>query len=103
MAEIKPLSAEELDHYRLGLAKIREIWPSSKEDEARLLATIDAKDAEIARLRETLECIRDYPPVGGRRDSDGYPFEIAIDSFAYRRMVDSYRAAARAALNPEKS
>lgn len=57
--------------------------------------------AENARLRKALEAIRDFPKPGNpRRTEDGYPAEIAYDEFAYRRVVDSYRDAARAALSP---
>ncbi len=55
------------------------------------------------RMREALEAIRDYPSPDGRRADDGYPDEIIYDEFAYRRMVDSYRAAAEAGLTlPDK-
>ena len=42
---------------------------------------------EAGLLREALEAIRDYEPV-----------EVMKDEFAYDRMVESYRNAARAAL-----
>ncbi len=50
------------------------------------------------RMKEALEAIRDYPQEGGRRTEDGYPSEVVYDEFAYRRMVNSYRAAAEAGL-----
>lgn len=50
-------------------------------------------------MREALEFIRDYPPKGAsRRTDDGYPAEVIYDEYAYQRMVDSYRDAARRAL-----
>lgn len=63
--------------------------------------TIPELQAENARFRKALEAIRDYP--GKRRaDSDGYPAEIAYDEFAYKRIVDAYRKAARNALKGRK-
>ncbi len=53
----------------------------------------------LSRMREALEAIRDYPPSDGRRTDDGYPDEIIYDEFAYRRLVNSYRAAATAGLS----
>ncbi len=50
------------------------------------------------RMKEALEAIRDYPQKGGRRTDDGYPSEVVYDEFAYRRMVNSYRDAAKAGL-----
>ena len=56
-------------------------------------------ESEIARLRDIFEHIRDYPAKGAaRRTKDGYPAEILYDEYAYKRMVDSYRDAAKAAL-----
>ena len=52
------------------------------------------------RMEEALEAIRDYPQ-GDRQTDDGYPDEIQYDEFAYRRLVDSYRAAAEAGLSTE--
>lgn len=55
-------------------------------------------------LRRGLRAIISYPKKGEpRRTKDGYPEEIVCDEFAYKRMVDSYRAAARAALAGEAS
>lgn len=55
-------------------------------------------------LRKALATIRDYPSADGRRTEDGYPLEVVYDEFAYRRIVDSYRAAAEAALaHPSQS
>ncbi len=55
--------------------------------------------AETKHMREVLEAIRDYPLPDGRRTDDGYPAEVIYDEYAYRRMVDSYRAAAEAGLS----
>jgi hypothetical protein len=44
-------------------------------------------EAEVARLREALTCIVEFQTV-----------EVCKDAFAYDRMVESYRDAARAAL-----
>ena len=52
-------------------------------------------------MKDALEAIRDYPGKGGRRTEDGYPGEIVYDEFAYRRMVNSYRAAAEAGLRDQ--
>ena len=52
---------------------------------------------ENERLRMALEFIETYP-VGSRRDSKGYPFEVAYDEYAYKRIVDFYREYAQAAL-----
>jgi len=50
-------------------------------------------------LVEALTKIRDFPPMDyPRRDEDGYPSEIVYDAFAYRRIVDTFRDFARAAL-----
>ena len=55
----------------------------------------------LKRMKEALEAIRDYPQNGDRRTDDGYPDEIQYDEYAYRRLVDSYRAAAEAGLSTE--
>ncbi len=66
------------------------------------------RDEAIANMRliaaapemlEVLKGILEYPREGNpRRSVDGYPAELAYDEFAYKRMVDSYRDAARAAI-----
>ncbi|MGB3833748.1 MAG: hypothetical protein WA975_18005 [Mesorhizobium sp.] len=62
-------------------------------------AKCDRLAAEVTRLRGALERIRDYPEAGNsRRDDGGYPSEVIYDEFAYRRLVESYRECARAAL-----
>lgn len=54
-------------------------------------------DDEISELRKCLELIRDFK--GGKRTTeDGYPAEIVHDEFAYKRIVDTYRDAAREGL-----
>lgn len=64
----------------------------------------EAAEAQVERLREALEVIRDFPIGGrGRQTEDGYPLEVSYDEFAYRRLVDSYREAARAALAQEEA
>ncbi|MEN6544812.1 MAG: hypothetical protein ABFE07_02125, partial [Armatimonadia bacterium] len=56
-------------------------------------------EASLATMREALEAIEQYPAKGNsRRDGDGYPKEVVYDKYAYRRLVDSYRIAARRAL-----
>lgn len=81
----------------------------------RILPAIDtsalsAKLAAVARERDTLTerlaemeaglaRIRDYPEPGESKGTDdGYPLEVVYDKFAYRRIIDSYRAAASQAL-----
>ena len=46
---------------------------------------------EVQMLQECLEAIRDYKPM-----------EVAKDEFAYDRMVESYRQAARAGLEKQE-
>jgi len=56
-------------------------------------------EATASRYREALEAIRDFPGQDyPRRTDDGYPEEVEYDEFAYCRMVDMYREAAREAL-----
>jgi hypothetical protein len=75
--------------------QIRSLTEQRDTDEARA----DALAQKVERLRTALEAIRDFPKPGtSRRTEDGYPDEIVYDEFAYRRIVDSYREAARAAL-----
>lgn len=46
-----------------------------------------------------LTAIRDFPKEDyKRRTADGYPSEIVFDEWAYRRLVDNYREAAKAGL-----
>ena len=54
-------------------------------------------EAKLAEAVKVMEAIRDYPKAG-RTTEDGYPSEIVYDEFAYKRMVDSYRATARSFL-----
>lgn len=55
------------------------------------------------RMMEALISIRDYPVNGAPRRTDGgYPVEVIYDEYAYKRMVDSYREAARAGLSKKK-
>lgn len=71
----------------------------SPENIAALLDALSGQQSLI----EALTAIRDYPKEGSpRRDEDGYPLEIEYDEFAYRRIVDSYREIARAALSGSK-
>jgi hypothetical protein len=49
----------------------------------------------IASLRAVLTAIREY----GTDTESGYPEEICYDQFAYKRIVDSYRDAARNSLD----
>jgi hypothetical protein len=43
-------------------------------------------------LTKGLNAIINYPTKKqGRRTKDGYPAEIIIDEWAYKRMVDSFR------------
>lgn len=66
----------------------------------RAADALASQAATIRQMREALESIRDFPKPGtSRRTEDGYPDEIVYDEFAYRRIVDSYRECARAALN----
>lgn len=58
---------------------------------------ITALEKENEELLKWLATIRDYPPAGGRRTADGYPMEVVYDEYAYRRIVDTYRLAARLA------
>ena len=65
----------------------------------------DEIDANIALfeaapdLLEALVSIKNYPAKDEpRRTKDGYPEEIIYDEFAYKRMVNSYREAACAAI-----
>lgn len=51
--------------------------------------------------RRVLKAIRDYGKSGPRSDK-GYPSEIVYDSYAYKRLVNSYRQAAADALKPKK-
>lgn len=62
---------------------------------------ITAQAERIAELERGILNIAAYPMGSGRCTDDGYPSEISYDEFAYRRLVDSYRAAARALLNKE--
>jgi hypothetical protein len=51
--------------------------------------------AENHRMKNCLKLILEYPPeTESRRTKDGYPAEMSYDEFAYRRLVDTYRAAA---------
>lgn len=61
-------------------------------------ATITAQAQEIERLKIALEAIETYPPEGDkRRTKDGYPSEVVYDEYAYKRIVDAFRFAAREA------
>ena len=59
-------------------------------DRDRLRDVLDA-------ARDVLTAIRDYPGAENG-DEDGYPIEVVCDQYAYRRIVDSYRRAARQGL-----
>lgn len=57
-----------------------------------------------SKLIAVLEAIRDYPKEDNpRRDNEGYPLEVVYDEFAYKRMVDNYRSAAREGLKGKES
>ncbi len=50
---------------------------------------------QLIEARRRLEAVRDFPKKGEpRRTKDGYPQELIIDEFSYKRMVDSYRKVA---------
>lgn len=81
-------------------AKAFEIWRDRYYSQR---AALTAAEAERDRLREALKVIAEYPRKGQpRRTSDGYPAEIAYDEYAYKRIVDTYRVRARAALSTAK-
>lgn len=52
----------------------------------------------VKKLETALKAIRDYGK-SGTRSSGGYPSEIVYDEFAYKRIVDAYRRAAKEALS----
>ncbi len=73
----------------------------------RILRTLDVTEAELGKarleigaMRAMLEAIRDFPREDQPRTEDGYPLpvESVYDERAYRRIVDTYRGCARAAL-----
>jgi len=54
-------------------------------------------------MRAWLKAILEYPKKGNsKRAKDGYPSEVVYDEFAYRRIVDTYRTAARMGLGIKK-
>ena len=60
------------------------------------MLAIDIKEiaelkGKLSKAKKGLREIRDY----GNDTESGYPEEIAYDEFAYNRIVDSYREAAR--------
>ncbi len=66
----------------------RKITKADYKEEVKLVLK------ELKELREILIAIRDY----GNDTESGYPEEIAYDEFAYNRIVESYRDAARKGL-----
>ena len=68
------------------------------QDEQSQAREADALDT-CEKLAKALESIASYPKEGqSRRTEDGYPEELAYDEFAYKRMVDTYRACANDAI-----
>jgi hypothetical protein len=68
------------------------------KDQQRMRA--EAAEATCEKLAAALDAIATYPKEGQpRRTEDGYPAELAYDEFAYKRMVDTYRACANDVLS----
>lgn len=68
-------------------------------DDLPVQRELTASTAREKRMREALKTILKFPPKREkRRTKDGYPQELIYDEYAYRRIVDSYREAARQAL-----
>jgi hypothetical protein len=79
-----------VDALRVRLDKAEAEVADLTAERARLQAVLDA-------ARDVLTAIRDYPGPTCC-DEDGYPIEVVCDEYAYRRIVDSYRRAARQGL-----
>lgn len=71
----EPMSEEEIADLRAALRRRSEVFPGISPfaplDGGRILATIDAKDAEIARLREERETLQ-----GGAADLAKHVYEL---------------------------
>lgn len=76
------------DSYRADVEALRnEMAARETDDKAIAAGALFAAEAKAERLAKGLRCIRDYEP-----------HEVVKDEFAYSRIVEAYRDAARAAL-----